>query len=70
MSSNNKPKLLFGKQDLLKNTNKKWFPKNVLKHNLFKEILQFIFSIKNQNQHKVIKICGIKLKIKRGKDNL
>lgn len=70
LSDSNKPKLIFEKQDLLKNTNKKWFPKNILKHNLFKDFLQFIFSIKNQNRHKVIRLCGIKLKFKRGNDNL
>lgn len=70
LSNSNKPKLIFEKQDLLKNTNKKWFPKNILKHNLFKDFLQFIFSIKNQNPHKVINLCGIKLKFKRGNDNL
>lgn len=70
LSNSNKPKLIFDKHDLLKNTNKKWFPKNILKRNLLKDILQFIFSIKNQDQHKVIKVCGIKLKVKRGNYNL
>ncbi len=68
LSNRQKPKLIFEGHNLLKNVNKKYLPKNILKRNLMEKILQTIFSAKNQNKHKIIIIFGIKLKIRRRKD--
>lgn len=68
LSNQKQPKLIFNGHNILKNVNKKYLPKNILKRNLKKEIIQKIFSIKNQNNHKVITILGIKLKFEKKKE--
>lgn len=68
LSNRKKPQLIFEGHNLLRNVSKKYLPKNVLKRNLKKEFLQAAFSVKNQNKHKVITVLGVKLKIKRRKE--
>lgn len=68
LSNCKKPQLIFEGRNLLKNVSKKYLPKNVLKHNLTKELFQTIFSVKNNNKHKIIKVLGVKFKIKRRKE--
>ena len=68
LSNRKKPQLIFEGHDLLRNVSKKYLPENVLKRNLKKEFLQTIFSVKNQNKHKVITALGVKFKVKRRKE--
>ena len=54
---------------LINNTKKfkEYYYKNQPFDNL--TLIQKIFSIRNENNHKVLTILGIKIKFKRGKNN-